>query len=248
MVAVPSTCIDTTGLACTLTTNLDHGQYYWRVNINGVTSSLYRRLIVSPALPVAPALVAPLANRAINDNTPTIVWQGTTSTEGGPFKYDVQIDNNANFSSVTFAVNDVNGTSLVVSPALPDGVYNLRIRTVNTHGGRGTWSAARVFTVDTTAPPTPTMIAPVNNAVLADNTPTFTWGSIRGVTRYRVEISTSPTFNTFTLVGIGTLNTYTVPNANGLPDGTYYARVRSMDSAGNVSAPSATRRFVIDAP
>jgi hypothetical protein len=87
----------------------------------------------------------------------------------------------------------------------------------------------------------PTLIAPVNAAMITTRTPTLTWGTVIGAATYRIQVSTVSTFTT-TIVNDSTLTVgaKVVTNANA---GTYYWRVNAKN-AGGTSAWSTMFYFV----
>jgi hypothetical protein len=246
---VPASCNSTTLTTCTLTAQLPLGRYIWRVNINGVDAASYWTFIVSPAMPAAPVLLFPAVGGMINDSTPILSWASSISTLGTPYTYELQVDNVNSFNSPEYAQAGIATTSQTVTNVLPNGMYYWRVRTVNTYGAPGVWSATRTFTIDTVAPAIPTLKTPVNNAVLVDNTPILNWVASSGATRYRIDISRNNAFTDLVISGaqVSTVS-YTVPNAYALTDGVYYWRVRALDAAGNISGPSLTLMFSIQAP
>ncbi|HEX2906802.1 MAG TPA: DUF6531 domain-containing protein [Phototrophicaceae bacterium] len=119
------TCSTSTG-NCTATpaTNLNFGTHYWRVRLNLgsglVTAPFVWSLIVSPALPAAPVLSLPANAASVNTSTPTFTWAATTSTVGAPFTYELQVDNNSDFSSPEF---DGKMAFLTLGTYITTGVY-----------------------------------------------------------------------------------------------------------------------------
>jgi hypothetical protein len=107
----------------------------------------------------------------------------------------------------------------------------------------------RSFTIDTVAPPAPSLTAPISNAFLSTlRTPTFTWTLAAGAVRYRLEFNYNLDFSDVDMSFEGiTATTFTLPNANALSDGKYAWRVVAIDAAGN-EAISAFRIFTIDLP
>jgi hypothetical protein len=91
------------------------------------------------------------------------------------------------------------------------------------------------------APAVPVLTGPASGTV-ATSVPTLSWAPADGAIRYEFQLSADPGFNS-TQYSFFTKNTRaTVDKA--LTNGTYYWRVRSDDSVGNVSAWSAPWSFV----
>jgi hypothetical protein len=93
-----------------------------------------------------------------------------------------------------------------------------------------------------TAPSVPVLTGPASGTVATTTFPAFSWAPADGAIRYEFQLSADPGFNS-TQYSFFTKNTRaTVDKA--LTNGTYYWRVRSDDSAGNVSAWSAAWSIV----
>jgi hypothetical protein len=91
------------------------------------------------------------------------------------------------------------------------------------------------------APATPTPVGPPSGTVV-DALPTFGWNSVSGSDKYEFQLAGDPAFNS-PIASFQTKNTRaTFKEAQ--PNGTYYWRVRAIDSAGGVSPWSATWNVV----
>lgn len=130
----------------TVPTALPQGVYYWRVQVDigsgFVASPFVRSFTVTNAPPVAPRLTEPANNAVLADATPLLGWQSVT----GATQYQIQIDNNANFSSPE--ADATVATLSHIPAALSDGRYYWRVRSLNQWGAPGAWSTVRSFTVD----------------------------------------------------------------------------------------------------
>lgn len=221
---------------------LGYGVYYWRVNVNkGIgfeLSPIFWRLTVTPIPPVAPVLLSPANSMFISDNTPDLSW----SSVSNGVNYRIQIDNNPNFSSPE---QDSTLSNLVyTTDILSDGMYYWRVQSLNYLDASGAWSAAKVFTIDTIAPPVPIMTAPTNGVSTINEFPVFTWGAVLGALRYEMQLDTAnPPVVT---VLKSTFLTFTPPSPLLLT--TYYWRVRTIDAAGNSSNWSQIRSVIITSP
>ena len=117
-----------------------------------------------------------------NDNTPTLNFDLSDpdeSEEGENIKYQIQIDNDPDFSSpeidfteVEFKTSPRTGEEFTPTN-LPDGEYYWRIKTIDDEGLESNWKDANkqgffvriAFKVDTTLP-TSTILYPQNKANL----------------------------------------------------------------------------------
>jgi hypothetical protein len=112
--------------------------------------------ILVVALPT-PGLDTPADAAYTKDTTPTFSWTSVTDAN----YYNIQVDNNSDFSSPVADMNSTSTSSTV--PALSDGTYYWRVRAgrQGTLGGGdawGNWAASRHLHIDTT-PPTMTITA-----------------------------------------------------------------------------------------
>ena len=97
------------------------------------------------ATPAAPGLNAPPSGSSTADTTPTFSWGSVSDAT----QYQIQVDNNSDFSSPTINQNP-SGTSFTPSSGLATGTYYWRVRGQNTVSGcnqPGAWSAAWSFTI-----------------------------------------------------------------------------------------------------
>ena len=103
-------------------------------------------------------------------------------------------------------------------------------------------SAVVNFVVDATAPPAPVISSPVDGALLGDSTPTIS-GTAEANTTIEVFIDGS-SIGTAPVDGSGN---WSLTPATPLVDGPHSAVARATDAVGNVSPPSNTVTFTIDA-
>jgi immune inhibitor A len=226
-----------------VTPNIDLplGVSYWRVRATNGPNTTWMptwSVIITPAKPGATTLVSPANAALTNDATPVFTWLTTTNGH----TYQIQIDNNGDFRS---PVQDVIvGTGLLSYTALDltDGLYNWRVRAINTEGAPGAWSAKRTFTVDTLAPPVPTMVTPLDGATSTNTMLKLDWDVSTGANTYQLQLDQDSGFP-LPPIYVGTATEYKPPTP--LSRGTYYWRVQAIDKAGNASGFSAYRRFDI---
>lgn len=232
-----------TGTSYTLTSTeaLPHGNYFWRVSVNGLMppSEATRRLTVSPPAPPVPAPQTLSDNAVINQTQPSFTWLAV-SYPASSIRYEIELDNQSTFASPEFRQTDLTSTNITSSVSLADGLYYWRIRTVNAYGLVSAWSTTRRFTLDTTPPPVPVLSAPADTASLTSLRPALTWLASATAARYEVRLASDNAFSRSLIMSATT--TSATPAAN-LNNSVYWWSVRALDSAGNASAWSTARRF-----
>jgi hypothetical protein len=124
---------------------LAQDDYDWRIRSRdaagnvGPDSSLKSFSIVEP-IPAAPILTAPVANASTTDNTPSFSWTGVAFAD----HYEIQVDNNNNFSSPEYQGAFFSGDSIV---PVPNGTYYWRVRAVNARGEPGAYAPTRILKI-----------------------------------------------------------------------------------------------------
>jgi hypothetical protein len=241
----------TSGTSFTLTTALVFGDHYWRLRVRtggdwtGVTwTPVWKFTILQPL--TAPVLVAPATGSATKIATPVFSWSSV------PFgnTYQIQIDNDAAFTSVTQDFTTSLGNPLKYTAFnLPDGTYSWRVRAINVLSEVGPWSLVRTITIDTQASSAPLLSLPVNNAFTSSSKPTLSVIAVTGATKYRFEVDPEPFTNPnkvpYVYKSDVTTTSYTLTDAQVLPYGVYYWRARAKDAAGNNSLWSEIRTLTI---
>jgi hypothetical protein len=233
----------------TPTTPLAGGTYYWRVLTNGETpvDVVYRTLFIGAA-PPAPTLIYTANAAFVNDTTPTLQWNAVTPPTGVVLAdYEIQVATNAAFS-VNLQTFTSATPSLTPGTPLSEGLKYWRVRARFDVSSPGVWSTVRSFTVDVTPPLPPNLTIPANGATITTTrTPRLVWVASATANRYVVDVATDAGFTNLVVNQVVvTTTSYTIPSA--LASGTYYWRISARDVAGNTSAPSGSRSFVIAVP
>lgn len=149
---------------------------------------------------------------------------------------DFSVTWNTNTSVSSGVVND-SGTFQTVfnAPGGKSGAIN-----ITATDSKGI-TATATFAIDTTPPEVPQIVSPKDGATvgfMGDTKATFKWGDVtspNGIT-YDLQISDQSSFSK-TLVSHTKLSDskYTLSEAEALPNGEYYWRVRAVDGAANAS-------------
>jgi len=229
-------------------TPLDEGQYTWTVRVEtapGVFSNWMPEWVVTVTPPPAPrvVLLAPANLLVTTDTTPEFNWELLPA--GGPYTYQIQIDDNRDFRSPVQDVETAEDADTYPADPLADGKYYWRVRAINDVGVAGNWSVVRAFTVDTTPPDAPILRQPAHLSLIPTTTPRFVWQAVRTAVQYDLVVSEDSDLSApvIDMPGLGA-NSYAVPLANALtPDTTYYWAVRARDAVANESLWSATGSF-----
>ena len=124
-----------TGSNYTSTKHLSDGKHYWRVKAGngrgswGNWSNVWNFTIITQG-PPPPNLYQPVNNHTITDNTPYFDW----SDVNGAVKYQIQVDNNSNFSSPEIDNSNITVSNFTQSTSLADGTYYWRVKAQNSVG------------------------------------------------------------------------------------------------------------------
>ena len=221
---------------------LSNGNYYWRMRSQD-NSGNYSDWAAGSSFTVditAPTVPATLT-RTVNGSSVALDWADAADATSGVKQYDVQVDNNSNFSTPEYSASPV--ASNATASNLADGTYYWRVRTQDNSGNYSTWSSGSNFIVDTTAPTVPsTLSRTVNGSSVALDWADAT-DATSGVKQYEFQVDNNSNFSSNEKSGnTATSNT----NATGLTDGSYYWRVRTVDNSGNYSNWTTGSSFTVD--
>ncbi|WP_214627562.1 Ig-like domain-containing protein [Paenibacillus agaridevorans] len=183
--------------------------------------------------PAAPELTGPTDGASLNDTTPTI--SGTAE----PGSTVTIILDGSDAGSVPVGAG---GTWTWTPPtALGEGDHTVQVRAEDAAGNVGPGSAARTFTVDTTAPAAPELTVPTDGASLNDTTP-----AIGGTAEPGSTVTIILDGNDVGTVSVGAGGTWTWTPPTALGEGDHTVQVRATDAAGNGGTDSDTNTFTVD--
>jgi immune inhibitor A len=138
-------------------------------NISNNGSNMTADLAVVNA-PLAPSLLAPPNGSLTNNRRPYFDF----SNSSGATVYHIQIDDNADFSSPNFNINNLTVSNFTPASDLGDNLYYWHVRAGNGTAWSG-WSATWAVSVDGTSPAQPTnLTANGSNPSPWTNNPSFT--------------------------------------------------------------------------
>ena len=203
--------------------------------------------------PIAPSLVFPENHASLNTGTPRFDWDATT---GDVVEYLLQVTS-GDIKARPFVIDavisgDPPSTDFQVQTgdALADATYRWHVvatdRALNTAS-----SVTRTFTVDTTPPGPPVLVAPDQGKLTNTTTPLFNWNASTGdVVDYRLRV-TSGDIDAgaididVVIAGDPPVTEFQVPAGKALADATYSWHVTARDASLN-TASSLTRTFTVD--
>ena len=190
---------------------------------------------ITPQPPQRPPLVAPANNAFINTNTPLFVWTAVLNAE----EYEIQIDDNANFSSPVRSAIVPGAVPQYTPPALPEGLLYWRVRGINSLDVPGAWSARRALTVDITPPASPAMTGPADGTRVTNRLLRLDWTRVPDAVAYQVQLDTTCVPEpVLPPIEVGNVITYKPPTT--LAQNIYCWRVRAFDR--RATSPAGARR------
>jgi hypothetical protein len=187
--------------------------------------------------PDTPTLVSPAVGATGVALSPTLSWNSAARA----LDYQLQVASDSLFAGLIFNQSGLTATSRQVGPLQYSTSYHWRVNARN-DTGTSLWSIIRKFTimVPTTAPPTPTLIAPSNLATNVGVSPVVSWNASSTASSYRVQVSTVSSFAVLVQDHTGLQMTSKVLStlANST---TYYWRVSATNAYGTSGWSSAWR-------
>lgn len=176
---------------------------------------------VNDSVPTAPNLSSPLDGATGVLNTQQFTW----SSVPGAVLYTLQLSTDPSFTTIAHSIN-AGGTSTIVSNLMGSTSYYWRV-IANNGGHESPPSNSRSFNSATAAT---SLIFPPDSSSGINTNPIFEWTPVANASSYTLQVSTSATFTTQTMVynTSGITNTsQQVPGLN--PNALYYWRVRTAN-------------------
>ncbi|MCP4581781.1 MAG: hypothetical protein GY839_09185 [candidate division Zixibacteria bacterium] len=212
-----------TGQSYTFPSNLATGQYYWHVRCSdgeqwSVYSSTWNFTLATLQ---SPTLVSPPNDDISDDLTPTLTWAEVTEAT----IYQLQVDDNSDFSSPVYDNASLAGESYTFPSALGTGQYYWHVRCSDGEQWSN-YSSSWNFILSILEEPVTEY--PGDGESIFDSEPTFVWHQATGAIRYHIQIDdassfTSPIYNNSNV----TDTTYLVSSP--LSSGTFYWHIRAFD-------------------
>lgn len=224
----------------------------------------------SPNNPSSLGASAVVSGSAFISNQPQMSFSLSDDDTGDTVKYTIQIDDTSNFSSPIidytsslssqgvfgFVVGQASGSGSYTagseSQTLSDGAYYWRVKAIDNNGAESSYSLANggsiAFVVDNTNPTVPG--SPSTTSPTSDTTPTWSWtastdlGGLDFSDPYVLNWSLDNTFSSGVFSSSSSTNSFT--HSTPVADGTWYLRVKAVDSLGHESGFSSTGSVIID--
>lgn len=232
-----------------VTTTLSYGTtYYWHARANnGADSSAWSatwRFTTPPPPPppAAPTLQTPTNGSVVGSARPTLDWNDVS----GVTKYRLEWTKSPTFAW-TESVRDNLTLSIFTMDVdlLYDTQYYWRVRATG-EGGDGLWSSIFGLRTPSGPPAVPVLLSPADGANSDSPQQKLDWADASAAESYRVQLSTSATFEVNLVDTTVNASEYTLgsPLATNV---TYFWRVKGVNGVGE-SDWSASWSFVVPAP
>lgn len=186
---------------------------------------------------------AGLGAAAVTGSTFTIAWD-TADSGGAPTTYVIEFGSAPGLDDLTSFATGGTATSHLAT-SVPPGTYYVRVRAANEGGVSPASNEVSVTVLEPTGtiPAAPSALASTANG----STVMLTWNAAAGstVTAYWIEAGSASGMSD--LAGFSTGSTATTFLATGVGAGTYFVRVRAINSAGTGPASNEVRLTVAGA-
>ena len=210
------------------------GGFKWGSGVSGgyiIVSSDKSSLLPVP-VPLSPATLTTNTQTSLS-----LTWNIVEKAE----YYMLQVDDNADFSSLVFNGSAIIITSQLISDLNNDTKYYWRV-SAYTPTDTSNWSETWNFTTVPAIPDIPTLISPSNSSLNQELTLTLNWNTSSKAESYSLQLSTDPDFSSTILNESGI--TSTNKEISGLINNTTYYWKVSATNAGGTSDWSETWNFI----
>ena len=171
------------------------------VTLTGCTPAISR----PPAVPGPPSPVAPSPGASVTEPV-ALSWQPPAGARGLNFRWQVSTD--PNFGTLVLTTTTAPNITSTTLSGLADGTYYWRVQSVSFPPDPysalfGNWAPTRSLTVTGQAPGTPgtpALTSPDGTEFHPEESFPLTWSTAQGAAGYRLQIATTPTFASGTLL------------------------------------------------
>ena len=204
--------------------------YYWRVNAENIDGTSpwsgtwhFTTIVYAPD---APTLLSPVNGATDQPTSLSLTWNTSVNADF----YNLQVDDNNDFSSPEFEYSGLTDTSQSISGLSISTTYYWRVNAENA-GGPSIWSIPWYFTTLSGAPDIPVLTLPANGALNQPTSLWLQWSASDGALTYDLQVDDD--YNFSSPIENQTGITDTVYQVSGLNDNTlHYWRVRSVNTHG----------------
>lgn len=247
-----------------LNTSITPNNRYFQINVSFVTTDTSLTPVLEDltvewssanSAPSVPNLNQPLnATNLTTTTTAALSWSNSTDSDGNQINYSLEVDNNFDFSSITYSNYTIKATANTTgdtATGLSAGTtYYWRVLAMDGTANSSWSSPIREFTTNN-IPSVPNLNQPLN-ATNWSFIPPLNWSNSTDADGNQINYSlqvdnnfdfSSVTYSNYTIKA--TANT-TGDTPTGLTDAKYYWRVLAMDGTSNSSWSSPIREFTID--
>ena len=216
----------------------DNYTYYWRVTVldsYGNSSDVSNTFNFTTGQTV---LIAATNGATFVSTSPALSWNKTA----GANNYRLEVNTNPDFIGTAIFDNlSIADTIQALSGLSYNTTYYWRVTASSNSLAKTTTSDVYSFT---TKLATVTLASPTNNSTGINLTPPLTWTEIAGADKYRLEINTSPDFNSKVIYDQDTVSLPSTQVSGLFDNTTYYWRVTALNYGGNSSDVSSTFNFL----
>jgi hypothetical protein len=176
-----------------------------------------------------------LNGATLHNFRPALTWADAE----GAISFQLQVSKSSTFGTLLLNLTTTKAT-YTPTANLPVGRLYWRVRAKLSATKYGGWSQVHSFVV-ANPPSLPTLVSPINNALVASYLPKLDWNNASGAQHYQVEVSKSNTFGTLVVNQSPIVSEYTLTTALAA-NSAWYWRVRAINEAQS-SAWSAVWTF-----
>lgn len=221
--------------------------YYWKVHatnpLGARDSTPFSASFTTYTIPPGDFNLTSPADGAMNISVkPTLQWTAANLAE----TYNVQIDNDPDFSSPVVNANTTLTIYSVFSSLAPDTVYHWRVTANNLIGSTPSTPASRSFRTVATPPQNFNLQSPADGAFINTFTPTLNWSDSVGAESYRLQVDDQLNFSSpeINLTGLEE-SQYTIPEGILQNETRYYWRVYAVNVIGEVASTPSVYNFAV---
>jgi len=244
--------VDSLSTSSNFNVALNPGHYQWRVKGENFAYSTQYTFPVNFSVEASDNLTTqniilstPSNNFYTNDTNFILTWQAITSAD----YYSLDLVKLIGGEETILQETNINATSFTIPSSLfdEDSEYVWKIKAVNSTSETN-YTQRSIF-IDRQSPNQPSLVSPSDMEVFLTSIINFNWtngtdtGNVQSATTNTIEISTDINFSSLLVTEDLQNNSYQYTFDN---SGSYYWRIKTFDSSGNVGDYSIVRSLTID--